>query len=328
MSKYGGVSAVALIDGYNLLAAKLQTLSFKIESITEQTDGLGDAHEAHSPVGKQKAMLSQGGAFFDTATASIHAAMAASTPTTPQASQRIVCLGYMGQVVGAMFVGLQGAFSCAYEVLAENAKLTKANVMYLVNGQIDRGLIVQPLAVKTADWNTKSLGTVVDYTLDPSQVVVPITSNSQANPSVVTTPIPHGLVTNDIILASGVATSSPTINGERTVTVISATTFSVAVDTSAGAAGTGGSFVRANSSNGAVGYQQVTALSGFTGFVGKLRDSADDTTYADLIAFANVTSAPGKERATVAGVVDRYCSFDGDVTGSGSITVFAGLART
>ncbi len=85
--------------------------------------------------------------------------------------------------------------------------------------------------------------------------------------------------------------------------------------------------MRANSSNGAVGYQMVTALSGFTGFVGKLRDSADDTTYADLISFANVTSAPGKERATVSGVVDRYMSYDGDVTGSGSIDVFCMLSR-
>ena len=37
--------------------------------------------------------------------------------------------------------------------------------------------------------------------------------------------------------------------------------------------------------------------------------------------------APAKERATVAGTVDRYLSFDGDVTGSGSITVFCGCAR-
>jgi len=327
MAKYGGASAILLIDGYNLLLAKLKTLSLKHEQLTEDTSGLGDNYEASSPVGKSRTTLTQGGGFFDTQTNGIHALMAAGTPTTPQATPRIACLGVAGQTIGALFVGIQGLFASAYEVLGEDSKLTKANITYIFTGTIDRGLIVQPLAAKTADWNTKSLGTVTDYTLDPSQRVIPITSNTQANPSVVTTPVVHGLTTGDIILISGVATSSPTINGERTVTVISTTTFSVAVDTSAGAAGTGGSFVRANSSAGAVGYQQVTALSGFTGFVGKLRDSADDTTYADLISFANVTSAPGKERATVAGVVDRYVSFDGDVTGSGSITVFAGVCR-
>ena len=174
-------------------------------------------------------------------------------------------------------------------------------------------------------WNTKTLSTVVDYTTDPSQRVVPITSNSVANPSVVTTTVPHGLTSGDIVLIAGVSTSSPTINGERVVTVISPTTFSVPVNVTVG--GTGGTLVRANSANGAVGYQQVSAMSGFTGFVGKLRDSADDITYADLIAFANVTAAPAKERATVAGTIDRYLSFDGACTGSGSITVFCGCSR-
>lgn len=327
MAKYGTSGAIALVDGYNFLSAKLKTLSLKRESITEQTDGLGDNYEDHTPVGKERASLSQGGAFFDTATAGLHAAMASGTPTTPQATKRIVCLGTMGHSVGALFYGIQGAFTVAYEVLLEMTKLTKANVLYLVAGKIEPGLIVQPLATKTADWNTKTLGTVTDYTLDPSQRVIPIASNSQANPSVVTTPVAHGLASGDIILISGVATSSPTINGERTVTVINATQFSVPVDTSAGAAGTGGSFVRANSSNGAAGYQQVTAFSGFTGFVGKLRDSADDSTYADLLSFADVTAGPNAQRVTVAGVVDRYICYDGNVTGTGSIDAFAAVSR-
>jgi hypothetical protein len=243
-----------------------------------------------------------------------------------QATPRVVCLGFEGQVLGAAFIGVSGAFSFVYEVLAQVKALTKANVSYLVSGLVDRGQIVQPLAVKAADWNTKTLGTVVDYTLDPAQRVIPITSNTIANPSVVTTPVPHGYATGDIVLIAGVATSSPTINGQRTVTVVSPTTYSVPVNVTV--AGTGGSAVRANSPNGGVGYQQITALSGFSGFVGKLRDSADDTTYADLITFANVTAAPSAERQAVAGVVDRYLSYDGNVTGSGSITAFSGFCRS
>ncbi|MDP3717093.1 MAG: hypothetical protein Q8T13_04905 [Acidobacteriota bacterium] len=83
----------------------------------------------------------------------------------------------------------------------------------------------------------------------------------------------------------------------------------------------------ASSANGLVGYQHVTALSGFSGFVGKIRHSADDVTYADLITFANVTAAPAKERATAAGTVNRHLAYKGDVTGSGSLTPMCGAAR-
>jgi hypothetical protein len=86
--------------------------------------------------------------------------------------------------------------------------------------------------------------------------------------------------------------------------------------------------VLANTVNGGAGYQQVSAFSGFTGFIGKIRSSADDVTYADLITFTNVTAAPAAERKTVTGTVDRYLCFDGDVTGAGSITPFAGFARS
>lgn len=324
--KFGSSSVFLLVDGYNLISAKPQSLRHKFEAITEKTDGLGDAHEAHTPVGMTRFELEQGGAFFDTDTNNSHAALSGSVPSTPQATARVVCVGFAGQTLGEPFVGISGLFSFAYEVLAQKAGLTKANVSYQQAGTSERGTIVQPLATKTADWNTKSLGTVVDYTTDPTQRVIPITSNTQANPTVITTPVPHGLTSGDLILIAGNSGSSAAINGQQTATVISTTTFSVAVDCST-TGGTGGTFVRANSSGGAAGYQQVTAFSGFTGFVGKLRDSADDSSYADLITFDDVTSGPNAQRKTVSGTVDRYMSFDGDVTGSGSITAFAGICR-
>lgn len=83
----------------------------------------------------------------------------------------------------------------------------------------------------------------------------------------------------------------------------------------------------ASSSNGGSGYLQVTAMSGFTGFVLTFQDSTDDVTYASLVACSNVTSAPTAQRVTVTGTVDRYLSVDGNVTGSGSITVWAGFSR-
>ena len=68
---------------------------------------------------------------------------------------------------------------------------------------------------------------------------VALTANTAANPSVVTTASPHGLVTGAKVLISG-SNSSPSINGISTVTVLSATTFSIPKDLSAGTAGTAG----------------------------------------------------------------------------------------
>lgn len=169
-------------------------------------------------------------------------------------------------------------------------------------------------------------GVTTDYTLDPTNIAIPITSNTAANPSVVTTPVPHKLTSGDKVLISGVSGSIADINGQQTVTVISATTFSVAVNASTHA-GTGGQFVRANSNNGGVGYQSVSDVTTFTNFVGSMEHSDDDLTYSTLVSFADNVVAPYAERKTVAGTVKRYLRYKGDVTGSGSITAFAGFKR-
>lgn len=244
MAKYGSSSwSVLLVDGFNLLSAKLKGVTYKIEAKQEDSTGMGDAWEEHLPSGQKVATFSQDGAFFDSDTDGIHDAMEGQ-----QATARVLVCAPFGNTLGAKFIGARGLYGQAYEVLGQVGGLTKANVTYTVSGRLDaNGEIVQPLATKTADWNTKTLGTPVD---------------------------------------SG-----------------------------------------ASSANGAVGYLAVSACTGFTNFVGKLRDSADNVTYADLVTFTDNVAAPFAEAVEVAGTVDRYLSFDGNVTGTGSITVFAGLAR-
>jgi len=315
-SKFGAL----FVDGYNVLSAKIKDFDHEVEVELEPYEGLGDDWRATRPTGMRTATITQGGAFFDSTAAGIHDAFKAAPLTV-----RLVAWAFAGNVIGALFTACQGAFSTKYAPISTIGKLTKANVSYQVSGQLDEGVILQNATPKTVDWNTKTDGASVDYTLDPGQRAIPITANTLANPSVVTTPVPHGLATGDIILISGVITSNPTINGERVVTVISTTQFSVPVNVTT--AGTGGSFVRSNTKLGGVGYQVVSALSGFTGFVGKIRSSPDDVTYVDLITFTNVTAAPASERLTVAGTIDRYLSFNGDVTGAGSITPFVGFKR-
>lgn len=330
--KYGSSSVIFLVDGYNFLAAKIRgVLSIKITSITEETDGAGDNYQIFQPVGKQKATITQGQAFFDTTSKSIHDAMATKLGVTPQDTPRIMCVGFMGNTAGAVMYGIAGAFSVAYEAVVEMSKLTKANAEHLLQGLVEDGQLVQPLAVQTANWNTKSLGTQIDFTTDPSQYSIPITGSTKAAACVITTPVPHLLTSGQQVFISGNSLAGPVINGQQIATVLTATTFSVPVNTSA-STGTGndGSFILASTVNGGAGYQQVTDFSGFTGYVGKVRHSADDSVYADLAVFTNVTTQLTPQRVAVAPgtTVNRYLCHDGVVTGSGSVTALSMFART
>jgi len=67
-----------------------------------------------------------------------------------------------------------------------------------------------------------------------------ITSNSAANPTVVTTTSNHGLVSGDVVTIAS-QTGTVSINGTHTVTVTAANTFTIPVDCTAGG-GTGGTF--------------------------------------------------------------------------------------
>jgi len=313
--------SVLLLDGYDLLASKVKTFGWKLSALNERSEGLGDTLEAKTPTGLMKVELTQSGAFFDDATTGAHALL---STIANLAVSRVLAFCYGGNTLGAPFVGMSGAYGMSYEVLGQVGALTKANVGYEASGVLDRGVILQIQTALTTDGN----GTSVDYTLDPSQRVIPITSATKANPCVVTTPVPHGLTTAQKVLISNNTLAGPAINSDLAVTVISTTTFSVAVNTTGSSgAGTGGSFVLSSTVNGAAGIQAVSAFSGLTGAVNKIQHSPDDSTWADLITFVNVTTAPGAQRVTSAGTVDRYTRYVRDVTGSGSFTPFVGLAR-
>src|SRR5687768_13249924 len=94
--KFGSPSVWFLVSGYNLIANKLKSLRYKVASVMARTDGLGDAWEEHTPTGLGKVELSQDGAFFDTDTNRIHAAMNDKLADSPQEAVRIVCLGFAG----------------------------------------------------------------------------------------------------------------------------------------------------------------------------------------------------------------------------------------
>lgn len=317
---------VFMVDGYNLLGAKPKGVVHKITNVIQgNTHGLGDAWEESSAVGILKGEMAQSGAFFEDTASGMHDAFKAVTTAT-----RLLVFAIAGNTIGKMFVGFQGAYEGAYSIITKIANLTMADAEYVISGQVDRGVIVQDWVPKTANWNTKTDGTPVDYTLDPDNLSIPITSSSVANPTVLTFPVPHGLTTGQLIFVSGHVGSTPSIAGTRMVTVIDATHASLdGVNVTVG--GTGGSFVKSSTVAGGVGHLQVSAFSGFTAVTVKIRSSSDDVTYADLLTFAPVTAPPpdasAAQRLTVAGTIARYLSVTGTVTGSGSITPFAGFKR-
>lgn len=88
----------------------------------------------------------------------------------------------------------------------------------------------------------------------------------------------------------------------------------------------------ASSANGGAGYLELTALTlgGYTNFAVKVRHSADDITYADMVTFTTRT-AIGAERIAVTGTVNRHLAHSWAFNGAGagqSATYMVGFARS
>jgi hypothetical protein len=84
----------------------------------------------------------------------------------------------------------------------------------------------------------------------------------------------------------------------------------------------------AATTNGGVGYLQVTAFSGFSGVIVYIEDSADGSTdWQPIITFTTVAAAKAHERIAISGTVRRHTRCRVDVTGSGSVTFMAAFGR-
>jgi len=312
MSKYASPSVkIFLVGGRSVLSSTTEITGPEIESLTEETTPFGDDWQAHTVLGLRKVSFGAAGWYDDAQNAANDAWL------NGQTASQVVCLGLEGNTVGKKFIGLEGAFSAKYARLVSRNALHHAKADLVVTGILTEAYILQELASKTADWNTEASS--VDTGLAPAT----ISTSSVANPTVITTSAAHGFKDGQTVLIAGHSGSTPSINGSYQVSVVSPTTFTIPVNVTVG--GTGGTVT----ASGGAAFQQVTALSGFTGFVGKVRHSADNITFADLATFTNVTGAPAVERVAVssATAVNRYVAFSGDVTGTGSITLMAGFGR-
>lgn len=161
----------------------------------------------------------------------------------------------------------------------------------------------QQLTVGNAVIASSGNGTGVDLgIMGPS---LTITGNTLANPTVVTTSTAHGMVTGDSVNITG-SNSTPVINGDYTITMISPTTFSVPVNVTI--AGTTGTVQRTSTSNGWAGYVQLMTIAS-NNIIVTLQDSMDGTTWANLTggAFTSLTARGEQRLAGAAGaIVRRY----------------------
>lgn len=312
MSTYSSASVGFVLLGGASLLGTVTTFQDSVEAITQETTVLGDSWAAFTSLGVKKGALSQSG-FYNDATGSSHATLLDSLD-----SSHVFMYNLEGNTIGKHFVGYYGVLGAKYDRVLALEKLHMANATYSPSGPIEEGTVLKTHAAISAAGDTTA--SYVDNGIDTGSPVIPITSNSVAAASVVTCPVPHGLSNGQVVVISGVASSDPTINGERVITYIDALTFSVPVNVTT--PGTGGTFTQGSTKNGGAAYLAVSALAlgGYTNLDVRVQHSADHSTWADLSAFTVVTAAPAAERKVVsaATTVNRYLAAIWSFTGAGS----------
>ncbi len=313
MAQHGPYNSFFIVTGKNL-SGDVYTLNHKTSQLIEQTNGLGTSWEEHKPVGIGVQELSAEGGLYRDDAAGLLAALQMSGASP---SNQLALYGVEGSAVGAIVAVFEGLFAMAFERVSSKNGLTRANADYTLTGANRTAVLVSGFTARTADPGD-SQSASQDQNLNRFAPSGAITSNSIANPTVVTTTLPHNLVTGDVVMIEGVVSSNPTINGERTVTVTGASTFTVPVNVTV--AGTGGTFRKLTQTNGYVDLH-VTALTlgGFTNIVVTPLHSADNVSFSTLgSAFTAVTAAGVAERVTVAGAIQRYRAVGWNYTGAGS----------
>jgi hypothetical protein len=160
-AKYGSASVFYLLGGRSLLGVNARTVGYTVASLHDDITGVGDSIIKTVPTGVQQASIEHGGAFFDTT--SLHDVLR-DVADSAQETSDVLCAGFGGDTLGQPFVGFGGVYKAEYEPIAEIGKLTKANTKFALNGQVDQGVILHPLAARTTDTN----GTTVDQSAGTS----------------------------------------------------------------------------------------------------------------------------------------------------------------
>lgn len=325
MATYGSHDiSFVLVDGYDVTSLLPDGMDVGADTaVTENIRSYGEGWPRFADTGSRLAGSLTLKAIYDDAAGATRDAFVGQ-----QGVNRVIvwCVG--GNVIGRRFQGYAGQIGQKVTRIAADAKFTRANVEYNANGASENGVILHALGAETAAGDTTASS--VDWSTDVRARSAVIATSSLANPSVITTTGPHGLTSGQKVVIAGHSGSTPSINGQQTATVISPTTFSIAVNVSAG--GTGGTVTHASTLLGGSAYIACTALTlgGYDNIVGKVQHSADNSTFADLVTFTAITVALKAERKTTTATVNRYLAAAWAFGGSGtspSATIFIGFQR-
>lgn len=143
-----------LVGGRDLLASVVTSFDEATEGVLGETTGIGPTHgvwKSSKGVGIRFASMAQSG-FFDTATGGVHDAL-----NERQGISQVVSYAFSGGAIGAMFVGLEGAFGSKYKRVLTLTDLHKANADYTVTGAKEEGKLLHGATAETgATWDSEA----------------------------------------------------------------------------------------------------------------------------------------------------------------------------
>jgi hypothetical protein len=135
------------VDGYQLKGMTTD-MTLDVSPVMDAGNVFGDGWKYSKGVGMSEAALTQSG-FFDDSTGSIHDAL-----NEKEAIVRIIGLAFSSNAAGKNFTGMQGAFGSKYSRQIVVGKLHRASAVYSLAGQVDEGVLLQPIATKAAGFDT------------------------------------------------------------------------------------------------------------------------------------------------------------------------------
>jgi hypothetical protein len=306
MTAYGPASAGLIVGGNDISGDTFQ-YEETVEQFLEEKHGLGDSWEETLPVGLAKVLLTAGGGLYDDRTAGILDALQGKGTT-----RQLISYFAGGTAAGAYATMVDGDYAGKFKRIAENAGLTKANAEHTLTGTPYFGRIVHGLTAETTSTGNSQATSFDSTTMRPLW----ITNATVANPTVCTAP-GHGLTTGDTILVAG-STTTPTLDGSRVATVVDPNTFTVPVNVTVTGTAT---FTYVTKTGGVVDLHiPALTLGGWTSVTFILRDSADNSTFANVTGgtFTNVTAVAADERLTITGQIRRYRAMQWTFNGAGA----------
>ncbi len=139
------------VGGYDLLSS-LMEITVGQEAITENTKApFGTGWDTHAWVNMKTGSIGHTG-YYDDGVNSAHEALSANL-----AQVKVLCYADQGTATGSEFTGFSGAITTRYVKAPKRGELTKAEGVYKVSGQIDKGKMLHTMKAATASGRFNSV---------------------------------------------------------------------------------------------------------------------------------------------------------------------------